>query len=207
MFICIYCEKICKNGNSLRNHSRLCKANPERQQSTFEKKQPVKRSNQYLRAKELGIDSYGHQSDEAKTRIAKVNSERGQSIEARQKLSKIAKENGLGGHTSKQKLYFKKNNGEIVYLQSSYEIKFATLLEEQNIDWCRPNPLLWVDSDGNEHRYYPDFKVGDKYFDTKNDYLAVVDAEKIKRVGEQNKVEIKIVKYNQINVEFLKSIM
>lgn len=34
---CTYCEKICKNENSLRNHQRLCKLNPNRQESSFKK--------------------------------------------------------------------------------------------------------------------------------------------------------------------------
>jgi hypothetical protein len=34
---CKFCGKICKNGNSLRNHQRLCKENPERQESSFKK--------------------------------------------------------------------------------------------------------------------------------------------------------------------------
>lgn len=28
---CIYCERLCKNLNSLRNHERLCKNNPNAQ--------------------------------------------------------------------------------------------------------------------------------------------------------------------------------
>lgn len=34
---CQYCDKECKNGNSLRNHERLCKHNPNRQQSNLAK--------------------------------------------------------------------------------------------------------------------------------------------------------------------------
>lgn len=34
-FKCKYCGKICKNQNSLRNHERLCKENPNRQISPF----------------------------------------------------------------------------------------------------------------------------------------------------------------------------
>lgn len=34
-FICKYCGKVCKNANSLRNHERLCKKNPNRQISPF----------------------------------------------------------------------------------------------------------------------------------------------------------------------------
>ena len=30
-YICRYCGRICKNDNSLRNHERLCKENPDRQ--------------------------------------------------------------------------------------------------------------------------------------------------------------------------------
>lgn len=36
MFICQYCGKECKNANSLRNHERLCKQNPDRQTSWLE---------------------------------------------------------------------------------------------------------------------------------------------------------------------------
>ena len=34
---CEYCGKLCKNHNSWRNHSRLCKLNPQRQLTTYEK--------------------------------------------------------------------------------------------------------------------------------------------------------------------------
>lgn len=34
---CKFCNKECKNNNSLRNHERLCKLNPNRQLTTFEK--------------------------------------------------------------------------------------------------------------------------------------------------------------------------
>lgn len=34
-YICKYCGKVCKNANSLRNHERLCKENPEKQESSW----------------------------------------------------------------------------------------------------------------------------------------------------------------------------
>lgn len=34
-YICKFCEKVCKNANSLRNHERLCKENPEKQESSW----------------------------------------------------------------------------------------------------------------------------------------------------------------------------
>lgn len=36
-FICRFCDKECKNANALRNHERLCKDNPDRQESPFVK--------------------------------------------------------------------------------------------------------------------------------------------------------------------------
>ena len=36
-FICKFCGKACKNANSLRNHERLCKLNPNRQESSWTK--------------------------------------------------------------------------------------------------------------------------------------------------------------------------
>ena len=36
-FICKFCGKICKNANSLRNHERLCKLNPDHQESPWTK--------------------------------------------------------------------------------------------------------------------------------------------------------------------------
>lgn len=33
---CMFCGKECKNDNSLRNHQRLCKLNPERQTTPFQ---------------------------------------------------------------------------------------------------------------------------------------------------------------------------
>lgn len=37
MYKCKYCNKECKNENSLRNHERLCKQNPDRQLTPYER--------------------------------------------------------------------------------------------------------------------------------------------------------------------------
>lgn len=34
-YICKFCSKVCKNANSLRNHERLCKLNPNHQETYF----------------------------------------------------------------------------------------------------------------------------------------------------------------------------
>lgn len=178
MHICKFCNKEYKTSNAGNNHQTRCKLNPER--ITF--------------------------SEDALRKLASASHLRGQTEETKQKLSKIAKDRGLGGHTSKVKLYFKKKDGTVVYLQSSYELKFAYLLEEMNIKWSRPDPLPWVDRNGEYHRYYPDFKIGSIYIDTKNDYLAVADLPKINTVRLQNNVDLRIVTKDMINEEFVNAL-
>lgn len=123
--------------------------------------------------------------------------------ETRKKLSVSAIKHNLGGNTSKIKLRFKKKNGTEVWLQSSYEIKFANILENLNLEWERPKPFEWIDNNNKKHRYYPDFKVGNSYFDTKNDYLAEKDKDKIQKVNEQNNIQVLIVTKENINEEFI----
>ena len=141
-----------------------------------------------------GKNSPGQPYDEAR-RLARNNKCRANAIKAK-----------LGGHTSKQKLKYVTKCGQEVYLQSSYEIRFATLLDKLDVSWTRPSPLMWIDVEGIPHRYYPDFLIGNIYVDTKNDYLAVKDLPKINAAMEQNCVTIKIVTNNQINEQFIKAL-
>ena len=53
--------------------------------------------------------------------------------------------------------------------------------------------------------YYPDFKIKEKYFDTKNNYLAVKDADKIERVSKQNNVVVEIITYDKISKEYIEN--
>ena len=115
-------------------------------------------------------------------------------------------ERELGGHTSKKQIYFEKKDGNVVYLQSSYEIRFAEILEQLDIVWERPPPFKWVDDVGVNHRYYPDFKIGDIFIDTKNDFLVIKDARKIELVKEQNNIDLRIVVNNQITKEYVESL-
>lgn len=144
---------------------------------------------------------------EARNRLAEHSRNRIWSNESRKKLSKIAKKRRFGGHTSKMKLYFEKSNGEVVYLQSSYEILAAEILEKLNIEWSRPDPLPWIDNNGEDHLYYPDFKVNDIFIDTKNDYLIKKDAEKIRCVKEQNQVQLLVLAKEQITEEYIGSLV
>ncbi len=112
-----------------------------------------------------------------------------------------AKKQKFGGHTSKKSVKYECKDGTLVYLQSSYEHCVAIDLDRNNIKWIRPEPLLWVDSDSIEHRYYPDFYLVDYdvYLDPKNDYLIIKDEYKIHSVSVQNNVIVLILNKEQLS--------
>lgn len=201
MLLCKHCNKECKNENSLRNHERLCPSNHERVYVSHTLGKTA--WNKGLTKLDPRVAKYAESSSKSHTgKKCKPHSE-----ESKRYRSELAKKNGLGGHTSKFRMMFKKKDGSIVYLQSSYEIKLAEIFEELNIIWTRPEPLYWLDDEGINHRYYPDFKVGERYFDTKNDYLAKIDARKIQLVSEQNDVDLRILLLPQITKEYIAGIV
>lgn len=116
------------------------------------------------------------------------------------RASDLAKSRKFGGHTSKNKIYYKTKYGTTIYLQSSYEIALAKDLDANNIEWTRPSPVHWTNGDG-EHRYYADFYLPehDVYVDTKNDYLIKKDADKIKRVVSQNNIKVFVLDKNELS--------
>ncbi len=115
-------------------------------------------------------------------------------------LSNKAKERKLGGHLIGEKIKFKNIKDEEYHLQSSYELRFAESMNNQNIYWIRPKPLKWLDKNKNWHWYYPDFYIPKTniYYDTKNDYLIKEDKDKIERVRKQNNIQLIILDKNNL---------
>lgn len=95
-----------------------------------------------------------------------------------------------------------------ICLQSSYEVKVAISLDENNISWSRPPSFLWEDNEGIKHRYYPDFYLPEYnvYLDPKNDFLindanphfGVKDSEKIMRVMKENNIVVLILNSTEL---------
>jgi transcriptional regulator with XRE-family HTH domain len=117
------------------------------------------------------------------------------------------KNGNQGGYRAKagrsNKYYVKDSFGNEVCLQSSYEKRTAEILDDLDIKWIRPKYLKY-----DNKKYFPDFYLIDKniYLDPKNDFLAVKDEEKIKKVREQNGVSVLILKDEQINKAFIKTL-
>jgi transcriptional regulator with XRE-family HTH domain len=110
----------------------------------------------------------------------------------------------MGGYREKagrsKKYHVKDSFGNIVCLQSSYEKETAEILNELKIKWIRPQYLKY-----DNKKYFPDFYLVDLdiYLDPKNDHLAKIDEDKIKKVCEQNQVTVLILTKDKINKEFL----
>lgn len=73
------------------------------------------------------------------------------------------------------------HNGEIILLESSWEVTIAKWLDIRHIDWCRPKHLVWYDMNNKLRRYFPDFYLPmyDIYLDPKNDYQISISQEKL----------------------------
>lgn len=104
-------------------------------------------------------------------------------------LTKEKRNRRIGFHRNTYKYYNKWQNKNVV-LQSSWEVKIAELLDSEGIAWVRPKSIPWVDSEGIEHRYYPDFYLPehDLYLDPKNEYCMKQDEEKMTAVAK--KIEV-----------------
>ena len=130
-------------------------------------------NNHYSRAHVLDKK---HFTKNAKEKIAKTKIGKKHSIEHKKKISEsvrssytdemrrvkseLAIKNEFGGTISGRVIEYD-HFGEKVNLQSSYELKVAKSLDENNIKWIRPKYFFWNDCNNKKHRYYPDFYLID----------------------------------------------
>jgi len=207
---CQYCGKECKNTNSLVNHERLCKKNPNG------KKSPFIELNSSRPAWNKGLTK---ETDERVRRGAELASKtltgrvgHKHTEEEKKHLSELAKERGLGGfNMRKAGIYY---NG--VKLDSSYEVILAEDLDVNNIRWERPSRFTYH-MDDTEHTYTPDFYLPDYdiYLDPKNDYLinnvnpnlGYTDIDKIHQVEVENNIKVIILNKDQLNWSSIKDML
>lgn len=93
--------------------------------------------------------------------------------------------------------YTNKIQGEII-LESSWELQIAELLDLQNINWIRPEPMTWNDGQ-KDHLYFPDFYLidYDLYLDPKNPYCMQKDKLKMAVIEEKINIiygDLKLIK-------------
>lgn len=85
-----------------------------------------------------------------------------------------------------------------IWLDSSWEYELAKRLDELEIRWERPKPIIWIDNNGIQHNYFPDFYLldYDLFLDPKNP-----------AAFENQKEKIEILKKTYNNIRFISSIV
>lgn len=164
--VCRFCGKVCKNSNSQRNHSRLCKSNPGKQNTYFatnqkevnELKKANGVSNHYTKARQLGLlppqiteETRNKLSSNAKNKTKEVRD-----LSAKKSSDTISKKI-LEGTWHTYYSSAKKCKYKDVQLDSSWELKYAIWLDESNIKWIRCKERFPYVFEGKPHFYIPDF--------------------------------------------------
>lgn len=166
MLKCKFCSKECKNGNSHRNHERMCKLNPDRvlPEKTEKWKEAMRNRvsrNQFTKARDLGL-KIPEVSEETRLKISNSLTGRVMTDEYKAAHSEIMREVVRNNPDS-----YSKNNvcGRVkmieyrpgVMLKGSWEVKVAEWLDSINVVWeseVNPQPYFW---NASERMYFPDF--------------------------------------------------
>lgn len=90
-------------------------------------------------------------------------------------------------------------NGEEFTVRGTWERDFGNYLTDNKILWIRNKQLKYIKTDNSVHRYNPDFYLPDKdlYIEVKG-YFSNKDKEKIKLVLTQHKINLKIIREEEI---------
>lgn len=177
---CRYCSKLCKNENSLRNHERLCKSNPDRQNivSNFisynkkRKELSIPGTNQFIKAKQMGLE-VPLVSNETKKKLSIASKGRKYSDEQREKhsirMKAIVKENpnSYSANNVSGRTPIIEYNG--FYLKGSWELLVAKYLDKLGIKWTNILDGISYEWNNSTHLYFPDFYLTeyDMYIEVK----------------------------------------
>ena len=169
MLLCKHCNKECKNDNSLRNHERLCKNNPDRNLDHIHRGQ-VKRTNSLRTRKDRGTfrNQWSDPNYELKDSTRKKLSDHSKSIvwSEEQKIKhsermKKAVEAYPNSYTSSNRGRVKQFEYKGIKFQGTWELEFYKFCEEKNIAIERSNE--WFEYEWNGIRkYFPDFYLPEK---------------------------------------------
>lgn len=160
---CKFCEKECKNDNSLRNHQRLCKLNPERQTTPFQDKDKQKEIAKIRGSKNQWSDPNYKMSDDTRKKLSKTTKERNanesEETKAKRKATIAKKVENGEWHVSLAKDHHYNYKG--VDLHGKWELKYAKWLDENQIRWQRCKDSFSYYYEGKTRRYTPDFYLID----------------------------------------------
>lgn len=209
-YTCRYCGKECKNANSLRNHERLCRLNPDRQFTKFSDTEWQKHktanggTNQYIKAKQEGREYII--SEETRKKLSKHATENNPSMKQKNRnkiRNTILKKVQEGSWHFKNSLYhnIKKYEYKGVILFGNYEYQYAKYLDENNIKWRKPIEAFEYNWNGRLHKYLPDFYLIDT-----NEYVEIKGIETERDIAKWSQFpkKLKVLKRKDLRLLGLK---
>lgn len=163
-YICKYCGKECKSKRSLTKHEQLCNLNPNKKVSNFSKYNEklksgeIKPSNQYIRAKQLGLEK-PELSEEAKKKLSAVWKGKHLTEDHKKKISegrkkylqehpeKIPYKINHSSHMSYPEQYFKD-----LFEQENIPLKYHLQVGLYELDFYNEEYKAYIEIDGGTHK-------------------------------------------------------
>jgi len=196
---CKFCGKICKNNNSLRNHERLCRSNPNRQLTYYEKYGPINGFNSKGRkAWNKGLTKETDERILKYSETFKRNNKAGLhklynpmvdgSLEVKEN-HKQAMKKVYSNYTRRTPGKFKYGYYKGIWCDSSWELAYLIYSLDHNINIIRNKLAFKYIWNNSIHNYFPDFYLPDKnlYIEIKG-YKSDRDEEKINQFSEKLEV-------------------
>lgn len=185
---CQYCNKLCKNANSLRQHEVRCKENPNKIDVVFINKTNVhpkkgkKGGNQYTKAKQLGLPKPAISKETRKklgiggAKISWTDEKRN----AHSNSMKNAVKNNPESYSSSNRGRTKQIIYDGIKFIGQWEVDFYIWAKDNNLNPQRPKagfPYVW----NGTRTYFPDF-----YLPTINLYVEVKGYETERDIAKWN---------------------
>jgi hypothetical protein len=169
VYFCQYCNKECKNTNSLKNHERLCRKNPNRALTPYEKTGVSNLSNRgwskgLTKETDARIlkSSNTLKANFASGKITSHQKGKPRTAEEKQKISRTMQKNpNVGGlrHASGRG---KKGWYKGYFCDSTYELVYIIYNLDNKIEFFPCKRIYsYIGLDNKIHRYYPDFELLD----------------------------------------------
>ena len=219
-FICRFCGSERKNGNSLRNHERLCKENPNRQElrthtEAWKNAMKLRRgtcchSKQQLQCKYCGLSwittNFGKTTHEKFCKLNPLKQvPKTLGTKVPEETKKIWKQNGRMGGYRKGAGRGKKGYYNGLYCMSTWELAWVVYQLDHNqiVEQCKERFNYTMN--GEVHHYTPDFIIDGVYYEIKNWHRPDTDF-KIGQFPKDKKIVlIEGWKQNKMFVEYAKN--
>lgn len=183
LFTCRHCSRGLSNVGALGKHEKHCKSNPNYVKAFRSPRAGAQKGSiPWNKGQKSKIPAW---NKGLKGTNAGVSRTVEKETERRLKISEKAKLNNGGyrkGSGRGKKGYYKG-----IWCDSSWELAFVIYNLDHGINFTRNTLGFTYTFKDSIHRYYPDFKVGDTYFEIKG-YLTEQYTEKLRQFSEKLKV-------------------